>query len=640
MALRQWIYRACWVSVAGLISIPALAQPTATERQLYQQAKTALDDKQPEVAAGLLPSLKNYPLYPYLEYRLLTQDMSQLSAAQVRAFVQRYPTMPLAKGLTDRFQAELANRQDWRQLLTFTPTPPTSIAGQCRYYYARYATGERKIAWQGAHEIWLTGKSLPDACDDLIAAWQTSNQYTPMAILERMLLAMKAGNSSLLSYLGRQLPANYQTMGKGLLSLQANPDTILTFARTHGASPIARQATLIAFNRVVRADVDNARLLISPLSKAQAMSQEQVAQMERAVANRMMDADDSEQIRWRDAVIRRSGDKSLIEKRIRLALQHNDITDVGEWISHLPASAREQDEWLYWQARVLERKGQKKQAQALLKTLSERRGFYPMVAAQQLGQPYVVKNDSRQVKVLNAGNWPEVQRIRELMYWDQHNLARSEWISLIDHQPQTVKAELTRYAQKQGWSDLSVQGTIRGKLWDHLDERFPLAYPNQFRQSTDDKAISMSYAMAIARQESAWNPQAQSPVGARGLMQLMPKTAQHTAKKNGISLTQDNQLFMPGVNIQLGTAYLEEVYQKFGRNRILSTAAYNAGPSRVTRWLNNAGGRLDALAFIESIPFTETRGYVKNVLAYDVFYRYQMKNQADVLTEAEWSRRY
>ncbi|MGL5629274.1 MAG: murein transglycosylase, partial [Plesiomonas shigelloides] len=67
---------------------------------------------------------------------------------------------------------------------------------------------------------------------------------------------------------------------------------------------------------------------------------------------------------------------------------------------------------------------------------------------------------------------------------------------------------------------------------------------------------------------------------------------------------------------------------------------YNAGPSRVTRWLNNAGGRLDALAFIESIPFTETRGYVKNVLAYDVFYRYQMKNQADVLTEAEWSRRY
>ncbi|MGL4268820.1 MAG: murein transglycosylase, partial [Plesiomonas sp.] len=79
MALRQWIYRACWVSMAGLISVPVLAQPSTAERQLYQQAKTALDDKQPDVAARLLPSLKNYPLYPYLEYRLLTQDMSQLS---------------------------------------------------------------------------------------------------------------------------------------------------------------------------------------------------------------------------------------------------------------------------------------------------------------------------------------------------------------------------------------------------------------------------------------------------------------------------------------------------------------------------------------------------------------------------------
>ncbi|MGL4984429.1 MAG: transglycosylase SLT domain-containing protein, partial [Plesiomonas sp.] len=105
-------------------------------------------------------------------------------------------------------------------------------------------------------------------------------------------------------------------------------------------------------------------------------------------------------------------------------------------------------------------------------------------------------------------------------------------------------------------------------------------------------------------------------------------------------LQQESQLFQPQTNIQLGTAYLEEVYQQFGRNRILATAAYNAGPSRVNRWLNNANGQLDALAFIESIPFNETRGYVKNVLAYDVFYRYQMKNQLPVLTAAELSQRY
>lgn len=106
-------------------------------------------------------------------------------------------------------------------------------------------------------------------------------------------------------------------------------------------------------------------------------------------------------------------------------------------------------------------------------------------------------------------------------------------------------------------------------------------------------------------------------------MQLMPATAQHTAKKGNLSgYVNSSQLFDPETNILLGTTYLDDLYQTFNNNRILASAAYNAGPSRVNTWLKNSTGRLDLVAFIESIPFTETRGYVKNVLAYDAFYRY------------------
>jgi soluble lytic murein transglycosylase len=101
-----------------------------------------------------------------------------------------------------------------------------------------------------------------------------------------------------------------------------------------------------------------------------------------------------------------------------------------------------------------------------------------------------------------------------------------------------------------------------------------------------------------------------------------------------------SQLFDPQTNITIGTSYLESVYQQFGRNRILASAAYNAGPSRVNTWLGNTDGRVDAVAFVESIPFSETRSYVKNVLAYDAFYRYFMHRPAKVLTDAEWQRRY
>jgi soluble lytic murein transglycosylase len=186
-----------------------------------------------------------------------------------------------------------------------------------------------------------------------------------------------------------------------------------------------------------------------------------------------------------------------------------------------------------------------------------------------------------------------------------------------------------------------VQATIAGKLWDHLEERFPLAYKDLFERYTSGKDIPQSYAMAIARQESAWNPKVRSPVGASGLMQVMPATAAHTVKKFNIpGYSSPSQLLDPETNINIGTTYLQSVYNQFGDNRIFASAAYNAGPGRVRTWLGNSAGRIDAVAFVESIPFSETRGYVKNVLAYDAYYRYFMGEKDALMSDSEWQRRY
>lgn len=231
-----------------------------------------------------------------------------------------------------------------------------------------------------------------------------------------------------------------------------------------------------------------------------------------------------------------------------------------------------------------------------------------MVAAQRLGKPYVMMINAADKPDNSISNLPEIQRIRELLYWQMEGLARTEWLNLVDSQTPARKAQLARYALEQGWADLSVQATINGKLWDHLEERFPLAWQSEFDEFTQNKNISKSYAMAIARQESARNPQARSPVGATGLMQLMPATATQTVRDNGITdYSNSTQLVNPRKNIEIGTAYLNGVYNQFGQNRILASAAYNAGPNRVTRWLSNSGGRLDAVAFVETIPFAETR---------------------------------
>lgn len=620
----------------------ARADTIDAQRMRYQQVKQAWDGNQMDVVAQLMPGLRDYPLYPYLQYRELSQNISSASMTDIKTFTDANPTLPPAHTLATRFVNELANRQDWQGLLMFSPEPPKPVSARCNFYYAKWATGQQQAAWDGAKEIWLNGHSLPDSCTKLFTVWDQAGQRGPLAILERMRLAMKEGNTGLVNALSKQLPIEYQTMGNALAALQDNPATLEGFARSVGPTDLTRQATIVTFSRLARDDVENARAMLPTLVRLQKMSDSDRLDMEEAIAWRLMGTDATpEQAAWRDNVILRGHSTTLLERRIRMSLGQGDMRGVAAWLDRLPDDARQNDEWRYWQAVILINQGRKSEGDAILRDLMQGRGFYPMVAAQELGAHYVV-NVARAVQPSpELIKRPEIARVRELMYWNMDNLARNEWSALVSSLSRPEQEGLARFAFLQQWPDLSVQATISGKLWDHLEERFPLAWHNDFRRATDDKGISQSYAMAIARQESAWNPKAQSPVGAAGLMQLMPSTAKHTAQMFNISSYMNtSQLLDPQTNIQLGTTYLEYVYQMFGRNRILSSVAYNAGPKRVTTWLDNSAGRIDAVAFIESIPFSETRGYVKNVLAYDVFYRYFLRQPAKVLTDAEWQRRY
>ncbi|QDY43585.1 murein transglycosylase [Candidatus Pantoea soli] len=635
---RNWMIGICLVSAAGSVWADSLDQ----QRQRYAQIKQAWDNKQMDQVAQLMPTLQDYPLYPYLQYRLLAQDLDQETGLAVKNFIQQYPTLPPARSLQTRFVNVLAHRQDWQGILSFSPDEPKPVQARCNWYYAKWATGQQQAAFAGAKAIWLRGSALPNDCDRLFSVWQASGQLSPITVLERIRLAMKAGNDSLVNYLAKMLPADYQTTASALIALQQNPQTVTTFASTLGPTDFTRMATSYAFARVARQDMDNARMMIPQLVKAQQMSAAEEQDLKETVVWRMMGADlTTEQARWRDAVVMNSESTALIERRVRLALSENDRRGLNTWIARLPVEAKEKDEWQYWQADLLLSQGRKEEGEEILRKLMQQRGFYPMVAAQRLGVTYPLQVDNAPAADNSVVQGPEMARVRELMYWGLDNLARSEWANLITSKTHSQQQMLARYANEQDWWDLSVQATITAKMWDSLKERFPLAWPNLYQQYTRDKGISPSYAMAISRQESAWNPKARSPVGASGLMQVMPATAQHTVQMYNIpGYVNSSQLLDPQTNIQIGTQYLEYVYQQFGQNRIFSSAAYNAGPGRVRSWLNASAGRLDAVAFIETIPFSETRGYVKNVLAYDAYYRYFLGQPDKILADSEWNRRY
>ncbi|MCT4701871.1 murein transglycosylase [Enterobacteriaceae bacterium H20N1] len=640
---RQVVWRmlaagVCLATLAGVARADSLDE----QRNRYAQIKQAWDNKQMDVVQQMLPGLQDYPLYPYLQYRLLTDDLMNEPTVAVSQFIQANPTLPPARLLKSRFVNELARREDWRGLLAFSPEAPGTTESKCNYYYAKWNTGQADAAWSGAKELWLSGKNLPSSCDRLFSAWRSSGTQDPLAYLERIRLAMKEGNTSLVVNLANQMPADYQTIASALISLQNDPNTVLTFARTVGATDFTRQAAAVAFTRIARQDAENARLMIPSLVQAQQLNEDQAQELKETVAWRLMGNDiTSEQANWRDDVIMRSQSTTLVERRVRMALGAGDRAGLNTWLARLPMEAKEKDEWRYWQADLLLERGRENEAKDILRSLTQQRGFYPMIAAQRLGEDYPLRVDKAAAVNPALVQGPEMARVRELMYWGMDNTARSEWANLITSRSKPEQEGLARYAFDQNWWDLSVQATIAGKLWDHLEERFPLAYKNTFARYVSGKDITQSYAMAIARQESAWNPKVRSPVGASGLMQVMPATAAHTVSKFGIAgYSSPNQLLDPDTNINIGTTYLESVYQQFGNNRIFSSAAYNAGPGRVRTWLGNSAGRIDAVAFVESIPFSETRGYVKNVLAYDAYYKHFMGKSDPLLTDAEWQRRY
>ncbi|MFU0873300.1 murein transglycosylase [Kluyvera sichuanensis] len=641
---KQMTWRLLAAGVCLLtVSSVARADTLDQQRSRYAQIKQAWDNNQMDVVDQLMPTLREYPLYPYLEYRQLSSDLMNTPALAVTNFVQANPTLPPARTLRNRFVNELARREDWRGLLAFSPEKPGTVEAQCNYYYAQYAVGDTQGAWDGAKTLWLTGQNRPNACDKLFGAWRASGTQDPLAYLERIRLAMKAGNTSLVKALASQMPSQYQTIASAITDLANNPNNVLTFARTTGATDFTRQLAAVAFSSVARQDVENARLMIPTLVQAQQLNDDQTQELRDIVAWRLMGNDvTDEQARWRDDAIMRSQSTSLIERRVRMALGTGDRAGLNTWLARLPMEAKDKDEWRYWQADLLMERGRDDEARSILLALMQQRGFYPMVAAQRLGEPYplrVEKAPGTISSTLTGG--AEMARVRELMYWNQDNTARSEWANLVSSRSQTEQALLARYAFDQRWWDLSVQATIAGKLWDNLQERFPLAYNDLFVRYTTGKDVPQSYAMAIARQESAWNPKVKSPVGASGLMQIMPGTATHTVKMFNLpGYSNPVQLLDPETNINIGTSYLQYVYQQFENNRIFASAAYNAGPGRVRTWLGNSAGRIDAVAFIESIPFSETRGYVKNVLAYDAYYRHFMGQKEDVLSSNEWQRRY
>lgn len=419
-----------------------------------------------------------------------------------------------------------------------------------------------------------------------------------------------------------------------------NPKQLAEVIKNSNPSNLDKNALIDAFPRYLKTlseQIENPNFeLYQQWAETWQLSEDEIKQWKIAFLNRFFDNENADFQKWRDEQIRQLQTDNLTERRLRMAIWQK--TDLSPWLNSLTAEGKAKQEWRYWEAKQDISKNIEK-----LTALSKDRGFYPMLAAAQLKQAYKVDFPvAPSFTVAEQLPFEQVfAMIRELRELGRNGLAKQRWRILLDNTDFKTQLKLAEYAGNQQWFELVVDASIVAKAWDYLSLRLPNAYPEYFNAALQNLNISKTFAMAIARQESAWNPMAQSSANARGLMQLLPSTAKLTAENNQLPYQGEQDLFKPLNNILLGTAHLNELNGKYPNNRILIAAAYNAGVNRVEKWLSRANGKLALDEFVASIPFYETRGYVQNVVTYDFYYQIlQNKENPQIFSQEELNRLY
>jgi len=322
------------------------------------------------------------------------------------------------------------------------------------------------------------------------------------------------------------------------------------------------------------------------------------------------------------------------EWRVRVALAEQNWPAVLAAIDALTDTQKLDGEWRYFRARALAALGRNAEAQQQLGSLATEPTFFGFLAADKTEQPYAIcplqlaEDPQREQALLNQ---PGLLRAFELYAVDLPKLARREWTQALQGaDPDTLRlaADL---ANKRGWYDRAVFTLNSGDALRLYQLRFPLASQDGVVPQAEQSGIEAAWAYGILRAESAWMSDAHSGADARGLMQLLPGTAELVAKRNGLNWGGGDTLYDPTVNITLGTRYLAQMAERYNGAPWLASAAYNAGPGRVDQWLA-ARGTLTPDLFVATIPFKETREYVARVMAFSVIYDWRLNGKAVPLT--------
>ncbi len=607
----------------------------AFERSLFLLAERALNNGDTAAYRTARSTLAGYPLTPYLDYRELARNLGRADPDAVRGFLANHPDTPLADRLHTSYLGFLGREERWEDFLELADNGRAlSVEQDCMRRQALLETGEPDAALRNIEPVWLHGHSRPGACDPALEAWRSADGLTGELAWDRFVLAMQAGQTGLARYLRRYLDTADRGWAEHWLALEQRPERVARaefHAGEHRSAPALIQR---AFSRWIRQDLDAALEGWERHSERLGLDADTTRQIQHALGLRLALRYRPEALGYLARLDAAVFDTQLRQWQIRAALHARDWETVRDAIRVLDREERDKAQWQYWYARALEQLDSIAAARPFYERAARERNFHGFLAADRLGKPYRIAHVP-----LEPGAGPReavrtrdsMRRMRELIRLDRYSEARREWHHAIAQmEPDELEAAAREFAN-WGWHDRAIFTVARARHWDDIELRFPLAFDRLIVSGARDQGIDPAWAMAIARQESAFLHDVRSGAGALGVMQVMPATGRSIARAAGVRVNSDWDILDPATNTRLGTYYLKRNLDRFGGHSLLSTAAYNAGAHRVRSWLPEEG-QMDPDIWAELIPFSETRDYVRRVFAYRIIYAVRLGQEPPSLS--------
>jgi soluble lytic murein transglycosylase len=597
----------------------------------HWDAVDALDDDERAL-------LERYVLWPDLRAAWLRAQLGRIDHDAVDDFLERYGSLKPAREIRYRYALHLADVGDldsyleiYRAFYQGREIPQLD----CIALHAEIRAGRESVVIDRARELWMTGYSQVDECNPVFRHLRDTNRLSRDDYVERYRLSVEAREFSRARWLARSVDESLVEEATRWLRAHSHPEKFISEHSGRADTGLALRQLAYAVERLSVRDPGRAQELWVelrddlPFPDALRHSTSRYVALQAAYDG----TDDAYELLTKLPLDAR--DREVLLWRARTSLSDDRWSDLLNDVAMMSDADRNSEQWRYWRAIALERTGEPDTARQIFTSLATNRSYYGFLAADELGVAYAF-SDSRleadEAVIRQLATRRDLIRARELFRVGLDGRGRSEWDAAVAWLTPREKTQAAILASRWGWHSRAISTAASVGSYDDLELRYPLPWRQAFETYSSSASIPATWALGVARSESLFMRDARSGAGAVGLMQLLPSTGRKVAREMRVPYAGLDTLTDPVTNIRLGTRYLGDMARRYDGNRVLATAAYNAGPHRVDRWLPESG-TIDARTWIESFPYRETRSYIRRVMAAETIFHWRLTGHTRRLSD-------